>query len=451
MLNRSRAILIVMLLFQCAFGVLYAVRTPHWQAPDEPAHFNYVRALAETGTFPVLEQGNYNQAYLEKLKAEKFPPELAIDSVRYEAHQPPLYYLIAAPIYLGARALNLDIVVVLRLLNVALALALSLVAFRILRLVFPENSWLALVGVGFIATLPMHIAMSAAINNDTLAEVVAAIVLLISILRVQEKISRRRFIIIGGIVYGIALLTKTTIYSSIVLLILAEVGVQEITRARAASLAARSRGFIAAAKNLLPLLGISFALSILWFARNAIVYGASDLFGWRRHDAVVAGQKTTAQWIADNGLRNTVIDLGAISFKSFWAQFGWMGVLVNDRIYVFLFGLSAAATLGAALLLTRLFRERKNFPRAARWTWVLLVALLLLVIAADAYYNVKFFQPQGRYLFYALIPIAALWGGGLYELLNPRIAKFFFALLYCVMLVLDYVCLTWFIVPQLAR
>lgn len=458
MVNSSRVILAIILCFQFAFGVLYAVRTPRWQAPDEPAHFNYVRVLATTGAFPVLQQGDYDQAYLEKIKSEKFPPDLTIDSIRYESHQPPLYYVAAAPVYLVAQRLNLDVVVALRLLNVVLALVLTLIAFRILCYVFPAHPLLPLVGVGFIATLPMHIAMSAAINNDTLAEVVVALVLLIAVLRLNGKLSRTRFVVLGGIVYGMALLTKTTIYSSVVLLIAAELGYQHIFQARQGASEARLLtcsprvpAVLSSGKTVLPLLGISGALSIVWFVRNAAVYGVTDLFGWGRHDAVVAGQPTTAQWIAENGLRNTVIDLFAISFKSFWAQFGWMGVLVNDRIYVFLFVLTAVATPGAVLMVLRLWRERKSSPSETRWIWLLLGLQLALVVAADAYYNLKYFQPQGRYLFAGLIPLAALWGGGVCELLNARYARYVFALLYVVMLGLDYISLAWFIVPQLAR
>lgn len=457
-LNRKQSALAVILFFQLVFGVMYAVRTPHWQAPDEPAHFNYVRVLAETGTFPILQQGDYDGAYLEKIKSEKFPPELSVDSIRYEAHQPPLYYVSATPVYLVARALDLDVVLALRLLNVALALGLSLIAFRILGLVFPANTLLQLVGVGFLATLPMHIAMSAAINNDTLAEVVVALILLLSILRVQSKVTRTRFFVVGGILYAIALLTKTTIYSSAVLLIAAEYGVRHIAAVRRGAGAGRFATFrprppalVGAVGTLVRLFAIALVISGVWFVRNAMVYGATDLFGWARHDVVVAGQTTTAQWIADNGLRNTLVDLFAISGKSFWAQFGWMGVLVNDRIYVFLFVLTAAAVLGAVLLMVRLWRERRSHATETRWTWLLLGLLLAVTVAADAYYNLKFFQPQGRYLFYGLIPIAALWAGGLFELLNARHARVTFALLYVVMLGLDYVSLAWFIVPQLAR
>lgn len=458
MLNSSRLVLAVILFFQIVFGVMYAMRTPRWQAPDEPAHFNYVRVLAETGVFPVLQQGDYDAAYLEKIKSEKFPPELPVDSIRYEAHQPPLYYLLAVPLYLGAQALGADVVLALRLWSVFLGLLISLTAFRIFRFVFPANPLLRLAGVGLIATLPMHIAMSAAINNDTLAEVVVATILLLAILRVQGQIERKRFLVLGGLGYGIALLTKTTIYSSAVLLLAAEIGHQQIFAARNGASAARFTtlrpsmpALLAAGKTLLPLLAIAFALSGAWFVRNALTYGVTDMFGWQRHDLVVAGQTTTAQWIATNGLRNTLIDLVAISAKSFWAQFGWMGVLVNDRIYVLLFGLSAAASLGALIHLARLWHQRRAYPSEVRWTWLLLGLLLALVVAADVYYNLKFFQPQGRYLFYALIPIAALWAGGLYELLNARYVRLVFALLYVALLGLDYIALAWFIVPQLAR
>lgn len=457
-MNSTRVLLAIILLVQFALGMLYATRTPAWQAPDEPAHYNYVRALVENGAFPILQQGDYDQAYLEKIKAAKFPPEMPIDSIRYEAHQPPLYYLLAAPVYLTARALNFDAGLSLRYLNVLLGVLLSALAFLIFTRVFPDNALLQLAGVGIIATLPMHLAMSAAINNDTLAEIIVAVILLFSILRVQGKLDDRRFFVLGGIAYAAALLTKTTIYSSIVLLVTAEYAHRRMEFATQNSGAARWSArwlnrslLVSAVKTLAPLFGIALAIAGLWFARNAMVYGANDVLGWTRHDLVVAGQPTTAQYIVEYGLRNIVFDFFAISFKSFWAQFGWMGVLVNDRIYTFLFVLSAAATFGAFLWIVRLVRERKMFSIETRWTWVLLGALLTLAVAAHVYYNLKYVQPQGRYLFPGLVAIAAFWAAGLYEIFNPRYARVLFAILYVVMLALDYIALAWFIVPQLTR
>lgn len=457
-MNPTRVILALMLLFQFALGLLYATRTPLWQAPDEPAHYNYVRVLVETRSFPVLQQGDYDQQYLEKIKAAKFPPDLSIDSIRYEAHQPPLFYLLAAPVFIAARALNSDTVQWLRYMNVALGVVLSAIAFLIFARVFPANPVLQLAGVGIVATLPMHLAMSAAVNNDMLAEIVMAVISLLSILRVQGKLDDRHFFIYGGIAYGIALLTKTTIYSGIVLLVAAEFGFRRIASANQTDGTARLSAWlpnrstaVSAAKTLAPLFGISILIAGLWFARNALTYGANDMLGWARHDLVVAGQPTTAQFIALYGVRNVVVDFFAISFKSFWAQFGWMGVLVNDRIYVLLFVLSACATIGALLWTVRLVRERKMFSIEIRWTWVLLGILLTLAGAAHVYYNLKYVQPQGRYLFPGLVAIAGFWAAGLYEIINARYARFLFALLYLGMLGLDYIALAWFIVPQLTR
>src|SRR2546425_6914846 len=87
---------------------LYAVHTPPWQVPDEPAHFNYVRVIAEQATLPVLQAGDYNQAYLDDIKARHFPAGMSIDPIRYESHQPPLYYVVEAPFYKLGEATSLD-------------------------------------------------------------------------------------------------------------------------------------------------------------------------------------------------------------------------------------------------------------------------------------------------------------------------------------------------------
>ena len=36
-------------------GTLFALLTPAWQAPDEPAHYNYIAQIATTGTLPILQ------------------------------------------------------------------------------------------------------------------------------------------------------------------------------------------------------------------------------------------------------------------------------------------------------------------------------------------------------------------------------------------------------------
>ncbi|HEC23957.1 MAG TPA: hypothetical protein ENI95_13675, partial [Chloroflexi bacterium] len=89
--------LIVIVFF--GIGALYAIYTPPWQAPDEPAHYNYIAQVATEGCCPIIAPGDWDAEYLEELKAAQFPEEADLSAIEYEDHQPPLYYLAALPVY----------------------------------------------------------------------------------------------------------------------------------------------------------------------------------------------------------------------------------------------------------------------------------------------------------------------------------------------------------------
>lgn len=128
-----------------ALGVLYAVKTPAWQVPDEPAHYNYVRFVAEQGRLPELVPGDYPHKYLEEIKSRRFPPDMSIDPIRYESHQPPLYYLLAACVYRIARwPLSLPIPLALRLFSLLLGAGALAAGYKVVRAVYPGEPYLAL-------------------------------------------------------------------------------------------------------------------------------------------------------------------------------------------------------------------------------------------------------------------------------------------------------------------
>jgi len=118
---------------------------------------------------------------------------------------------------------------------------------------------------------------------------------------------------------------------------------------------------------------------------------------------VVVGQPTTAEWVERYGLRSVVADFWVVGFRSFWAQFGWMGVLVNDRIYVALFLLTAIALFGLGLWAWRAFRRRSLLSPLQMARAGLFALLFVLTFLEFVYYNLKFVQPQGRYLFPAAL------------------------------------------------
>jgi DNA-directed RNA polymerase subunit beta' len=69
--------LLLVLAVAIALGWLYATSVPKWNAPDEPAHFNYVKHLATTGTFPVLQAGDYSHEKME----ERIAGRVSLDNV----------------------------------------------------------------------------------------------------------------------------------------------------------------------------------------------------------------------------------------------------------------------------------------------------------------------------------------------------------------------------------
>ncbi|MBI5304236.1 MAG: hypothetical protein HY868_19040 [Chloroflexi bacterium] len=451
------------LLVYLLLAALYAVNTPKWQAPDEPAHFNYIRAIGDTGSLPVLQRGDYDQDYLERIKAAKFPATMSVDAIRYEAYQPPLYYLAATPVYLIARGAGLDATVIaLRLFSVALGVIVLLIAYRVVGEIFPDDNLLALATVGALATVPQHLAVSASISNDLAAELVVVLILWLAVKRINHVIGNWKFSILGGVLFGAALLTKTTTYIPGALLLISAMIASEWTSRRAREQGSRgaeesashithhaSRNSPSAIRHPLSAFVLAALVSSPMFIRNALIYGIADPLGLARHDSVVIGQPTTAEMIAQHGLKNIVFDFFAVTFKSFWAQFGWMGVLVNDRIYVALFLLCAVAALGFALYALRILRHRESLTDAQHWGIGLLILLFGVAVADYVGYNFKFLQLQGRYLFPALIAVAFFLVIGLRELTAREYQRVVFALLYLAFIALDLACLFLFIVPQL--
>src|SRR5947199_10872128 len=82
---------ILLLAVYLALAAGFNLAMPVGGAPDEGAHAEYVRTVAEEGRLPVLDLSTSNNAQ---------------DPNGYEAHQPPLYYLLAAPAWRLAKALG---------------------------------------------------------------------------------------------------------------------------------------------------------------------------------------------------------------------------------------------------------------------------------------------------------------------------------------------------------
>lgn len=380
-------------------GTLYAVFTPAWQAPDEPAHYNFVRYVAQNAALPELVAGCYDEAYLNRLKTGKFPPELSIEPVCYEHYQPPLYYLLAAPIFRLAGG-NL---LALRLFSVGLGALALLMVYRTVALFWPGGLYPAAT-TAFVAFVPMHLAMLAAVNNDSLAELLL-VTLIFVLLRwaLTPPTGKKPVPLMAGGILGLILLTKVTVYTAVPL------------AAFILFLGDRSgRGWIRNAWRVyLPagLIGLPFYL------RNSLVYGGLDILGLRRHDAVVIGQLRTAARL-QAGVWPYLSELFSTVFHSFWGQFGWMAVPMDGRVYL---ALAIGQGLALAGLAIQLRQWQTNPPvPSLRLGLAALAASVALALSVFAGLNFSFVQFQGRYFFSALMPIGVFFCLGLEQIFRRR-------------------------------
>lgn len=371
-------------------GSLYAAGTPAWQAPDEPAHYNYIRSLATGEGIPVMEMGDYDQDYLGRLTSEAFPPDLSIASLEYEDHQPPLYYLLATPVY---RISDGD-VLSLRLFSLFLGGTGIATLFLLLREFRPGEPALAWLGGGLVAFVPQVVAIMASINNDALVMPLLWLWLVLGLRYLRGATPAWAL----GLVAGALLLTKTTGYGVLPLAILLVA-----LRVRRAGMAWTWGG-----RQLAAILLPAGLLGGLWWLRNVTVYGWPDLLGLMRHDLVVVGQPRTADWIAAQGLFPFLREGIWTLFRSFWGQFGWMGVVLDVRIYQGLAIFTALTVYGAAWALLDVVGRKGDVGGDARERdgWILLGAAALITVTMLVGYNLTFVQHQGRYLFPALPAMA---------------------------------------------
>ncbi|MBV9120304.1 MAG: DUF2142 domain-containing protein [Chloroflexi bacterium] len=369
-----------MLLILCfvLLALGYAHFTPPWQAPDEPAHYNVVRFIAERHQLPVLQAGDY-PAQLVPIAPKSQVTDLA--PYRYESHQPPLFYLLELPVYV----LTSGNVLAMRSLGVVIGALLLPVTYLCARQVLPGRPWLWLFAAGFAGFIPMNLFIDGSIENDSLADLVMALLLLLCLGIAMGK-ARSFWAPLLGVSLGLAVLTKVTI--ALPALVLAAIalwfGAPSWRRfIRDGAIAATAAAVVCG----------------WWLVRNGLIYGWTDLLVQQRQAQVAGGQAQRHGF----GLPQ-LQDFTIGSFHSFWGQFGWMSLPLPNREYTALGLICIGFSIAAVVAIVR----RLVFGRVL----LTLLATWAAVVAGDLYYNLTFVQNQGRYLFPALAPLAVLAAAG---------------------------------------
>ena len=156
-----------------------------------------------------------------------------------------------------------------------------------------------------------------------------------------------------GLLLGLILITKTTAY--VALPLAAGVLIWRWWREKAGVRRILVEGLAVAVPAAL--------IALPWYARDIAVYGWPDFLGLTRHDQIVVGQLRAADFVAQQGWRAYWLRAVRDTFRSFWGQFGWMGVVLDTRVYFVLLLLSGVALGG--LILRAVRRGRRRLPARA--------------------------------------------------------------------------------------
>lgn len=396
---------VVALLFCAYLGLsgMHLVTTPvlpnntgsFINAPDEPAHLEYIRILTTEHRLPVRGDSTY------------------------EWHQPPLYYVLAAPLYaLGPMAIR-----ALSILMGALSLGLIFLSARKL---FPNDPVLSVLALGIAALLPMREAVTASVGNDVLTELLFSLFLYQLIGAFTNGFTIRNAIPLG-LTLGAALMTKATGLLLVPILFAALFLLWRQGESKPAVF--RGAAWI---------LVLALVCTAGWYGRNIQLYHeltpikafvhefegtakASDWLGRPMTVDLWSGSLQSGEPMTRAGYLSLVANW---TFRTFWAAYtppalARQGIprFLPPNYYLLYFLLVVVALAG----LTRLhFRRNTDFSALQRSFVALMFLTLFLVAASFVGFIWTFFQAQGRYLYPAMLPIALLGALGLRAVFPPE-------------------------------
>jgi hypothetical protein len=390
-------------------ATLYNVVVPVFEAPDEHAHYYFAQHVAQTGRLPrqTAEAG-------------------ARGPWEQEGSQPPLYYLLVAPLVrlaganLGPEALWYNdqntmgyptlpgnenrfihppeqeswpwqdyarTVHLARFLSTLMGAVTVWLVWLVGLRIFPSRRWLALAVAAVVAFTPQFLFVGASLSNDGLI-ILLATAMLALLLRLADGHDDAKTILALALVAGLAPLAK-----------LSGLAVLGFTLLCLAGLARRKRDGGWFLRTAGPVVLAAVLLSAWWYGRNVVLYG--DVTGLSfMHPGGTRRHEPLARWLA--GLPDELVGV----WLSSWGLFGWFTVMLPSWIYVLLAFLGFAAVAGVLIALD----QRAAWIEWRRFGWLLLWALVVWVSLLRWLAFTK--GGQGRLLFPAIAVLAVLLVAG---------------------------------------
>jgi 4-amino-4-deoxy-L-arabinose transferase-like glycosyltransferase len=341
------------------FAVAYTRITPVGASPDELSHLSYINGIADHLRLPPASEP--------------------------ERQQPPLYYLMGAVM----SKLTGGDPRLIRLVSVLLGVLTVLTVYLVARRLFPNRPALAVGAAAMVALLPEAQYLAGAVNDDNLAWLAGAVLVLAGVVVLQTRELTDRLALGAGCAVALAVLAKETVWLLAVMLLVLVV-VRFWRRIRAVQTVA--------------LIGPSVVFAGWWFVRNAVEFG-----GPLPPLHPITSQRQVFDSFAQvrGYLAATAVSL--IGMYGNGAHLVAISILGRRPLP----SLVAGAAIGV-LAVAAVLAVARSWPRwdPLRRRIAVLLLVVILVAALQSVLNSATFdlQPQARYLLVAVAaaaPIAA--------------------------------------------
>lgn len=398
---RHDHVLYLILLVFLGLTLAWNFITPVFEAPDEPAHLQYILFVAEQGRPPDL----FSEVQLAGTASFESPlyyfllgnllrvsglehpfnyPQRNFGFSWESSDGPPNYFLPTTGYY--------GYVHFLRFFSGLFGLG-TIVCSYLAAFLLDATQGQRRVTAAVTGFLPQFAFISGMVNNDALATLLASVgfVLLLQLINSPIHIYKA---LVWGMVCGLAMLAKPHTLYLLLFGVLILVGYYR-------------HQWYSLLKTLLEV-GIGFCAIAGWYLiANQLHYGDPLLL--KMQTLIVSEQVMKRDLMVAANWVYLLFFLPDQMFKSFLGVFGWMIVYLPNWLYS-IFGIFwLGALIGAA---TALANRRWNYIRSS------LILAPTVIFAIIFYANLSISHNQGRYFFPALIPISLLFVFGLGEL--PR-------------------------------
>jgi 4-amino-4-deoxy-L-arabinose transferase-like glycosyltransferase len=410
----------------------WAFITPPFQVTDEPAHFAYVKQIAETGTLP-SPQGHFSAEEEDALEALDFehirqnPETAAIFSragqrrltefllaaarepgrgspgAAVATTEPPLYYALESiPYDLGSGGTLLDRLQLMRLLSAVFAGLTALFTFLFLREILPRVRWAWTVGALSVALSPLLGFTSGAVTPDAMLFAVSS-ALFYCVARAFKQGITGKSAVAFGLVIAVGFLTKLNFVGLApgALLALGILARRGSCRSGWRALRAPMSAAVIGCLPIVPLLSRSATLGVASNTINATHHSilAAANYIWQLY-------LPRLPWTSNDfpGLFTT----RQIWFDGYIGRFGWLDTFFPAWVYT----VALVIALALACLCARaLVRDRRVlYERVPELAVYATMTVGLLTVVGSASYQWFPFQladfGQARYL----LPLLPLLG-----------------------------------------